>query len=343
MNRWLIIALVGLGAVGCRPGGGGPGPDGGVQDLANADRSVNLDQAQQPDQAQPPADLTTTPPDFSGVDLTGVDLTVVDLTVPADLTAPPPDQTVTPSDLTGARRTTIFDIDTGVVPSEGPSATTVYFVEDVIVTGVGRVRGASGTRCDYEAYVQDPNFTTHAGINLYQAKTGVAQDGGGTFCPFPPTSGTFFDNLQLGDRVTIVGVLSGSSFALPDGGGQGAVQHQIRVTNLMKTGTGTVTPVVITDGSTFVKYATGYETYEDMLVTIRPSSPGTLTNLDVARVGEFDFGGGHFEGRYRFFYGSSGDAGTFPVNNTTFTSITGIAQPAFGGGISPRLRTDFVP
>lgn len=314
MNRWLVIALVGLGAVGCRPGGTG-NLDSGVPDLA-----------QSQDLTVPPADQAVPPSD-----LTGVDLTVA-----------PPDQSTPPSDLTGATRTTINAIDNGTVPSEGPSATTVYYVEDVIVTGVGRVRGASGTRCDYEAYVQDPAFTTRAGINLYQAKTGITQDGGTTFCPFPPNSGTFFDNLQLGDKVTIVGVLSGSSFPLP-GGGQGPVQHQIRVTNLTKTGTGTVTPVVITDGSIFVKYATGYETYEDMLVTIQPSSPGTLTNLDVARAGEFDFGGGHFEGRYRFFYGSSGDAGTFPVDNSTFTSITGIAQPSFGGGISPRLKSDFVP
>ncbi|HEX2573997.1 MAG TPA: hypothetical protein VH877_30895 [Polyangia bacterium] len=333
MNRWLVVALVGLGVVGCR-GGGGSGSDassntdGGARDLAQTppDQTVNLDQA-------------VTPPDFSGVDLSGVDLAVA----PADLTAPPGDMAKPPSDLTGAIQTTINAIDTGAVPSEGPSATTVYYVQDVILTGLGRVRGVSGTRCDYEAFVQDPAGPAPSGINLYQAKTGVVQDGGTTFCPFPPNSGTFFDNLQLGDKVTIVGVLSGSSFALPDGGGQGPVQHQIRVTNLTKTGTGTVTPVVITDGSIFVKYASGYVTYEDMLVTIQPATAGTLTNLDVARVGEFDFGGGHFEGRYRFFYGSSGDAGTFPVNNSTFTSITGIAQPSFGGGISPRIRTDFVP
>ena len=342
MNRWLIIALVGLWATGCRSGGTGPGsdassPDSGVRDLASADQSATVDQAQPPpDQAQPP-------PDFSGVDLTGVDLAVVDQTVPADQTASPRDQSTFSSDLTGARSATIREIDTGVFPSEGPSATTVYYVQDVIVTGVGRVRGSSGTRCDYEAYVQDPVGPGPSGINLYQAKTGTVQDGGTTFCPFPPNSGTFFDNLQLGDKVTIVGVLSGGSFALPDGGGQGQVQHQIRVTNLTKTGTGTVTPVVIPDGSIFVKYAQGYVDYEDMLVTIQPAQPGTLTNLDVARVGEFDFGGGHWEGRYRFFYGSSGDAGTFPVNNSTFTRITGIAQPAFGGGISPRLKSDFVP
>jgi hypothetical protein len=46
---------------------------------------------------------------------------------------------------------------------------------------------------------------------------------------------------------------------------------------------------------------------------------------------------------YRFVYSAGLDGGSFPANNSTWSSITGIATPAYGGGLAPRLQSDFVP
>ena len=152
-------------------------------------------------------------------------------------------------------------------------------------------------------------------------------------------------NLQLGDRLTVVGRLSASSFPIPDGGGQlGQAQHQLVVTAITKTGTGTITPQVITDGSIFGKYAQGFVTYESMLVTIQPPQPGTVSGTDS--FGNFNFAGAAFASIYSFIYKSGLDGGItapFPADGSTWTSMTGIAQPNFGGGISPRSQSDFVP
>lgn len=248
-----------------------------------------------------------------------------------------PDLTATPGDLS-APADTIHDLIANATNGQK------LRVVDVVVTGVPRYSSTSSRGfCQYEAYVQDKAGQAPNGVRLYM-KGGMATvtDGGATRCPFPPTSGTLLDNFaDLGDVLTITG--SWGIFSPVTDGGLLPGQHEIDVTSgtIVKTGSGaTVTPVVITDTTPFVKFADGFVKYENTLVTIKPGAPGVVSAYD--NFGNYLFGGAQFRGDYRFVYNKA-DGGTFPANGLTFSTITGIALLPFGGGVAARTMADFVP
>ncbi len=247
-------------------------------------------------------------------------------------------------DMPSGMMATIHDIDTGVVPSM-----TTVTVTGAVLIGIGNYNGKSKTSmvCHYDAYIQDPNGVAPAGIKLFAAGKPCVQGDGGCFCPFPPKSGTLIDaitppNADLGAVVTVTGVVSDFAPTIPDAG-LGPVQHEIDVTNQSKasitvTGmNGQVTPYVVTDGTPFAVNGTGYVDYESMLVTVKPASPSQIGTLDQFK--NFTYAGAAFSGDYNYVYNNMK---TFPPANGTFSSITGIAEPAFGGGIAPRTMADFV-
>lgn len=237
--------------------------------------------------------------------------------------------------------TTINNIDTGVTPSG-----TRVAVRGVIVTGPARFEGTTKAgKCEYSTFVQDPNGPAPSGIKLYLTGQQCTQpDGGGTCrCPFAPNSGTPVDNVVVGDKVDVVGKADVYLPPVPDGGTLPIQQHEIVVTDgsITKNGTGAITPVVVTDPKAFALNGTGYKDYECMLVTVKPAQKAMVSTPD--QYGAFTFGGAQFAGLYRFIYGRDADGGTFPAPNSSWTSITGIAQPTFGGGIAPRDAKDFTP
>jgi hypothetical protein len=236
--------------------------------------------------------------------------------------------------VTGA---TLHDINTGVI---GDNVT--VSIGSLVVIGIAKLDGATGAnKCKYSAWVQDPTGTAPCGIKLYlTGATCQVQDGGSCPCQYPPSSGTEIDKVTtLGDVFTVVGTTSAYRPAVD--GGTLPPQHEIVVTTLTKTGTGSVTPVAVTTGTPFAVNGTGYQDYEGMLIKYQPASAASVGTVDS--YGAFTWSGAHFVGTYRFVYSSGLDGGTFPASNSTWSSITGIANPAYGGGLAPRQQSDFVP
>jgi hypothetical protein len=168
--------------------------------------------------------------------------------------------------------------------------------------------------------------------------TCTATDAGCT-CPLPSATGTALDVLTtLGDEFTVSGVVG--VFTPPTGDARTPPpQHEIDIPGRTKTGSGkVVAPTVVANGALFGFNGTGYATYENMLVQLQPASPFTISAPN--QFGDFSGAGANFAGIYRFVYGNGG---TFPAAASTWTSIAGIAQPAFGGGLAPRLMADFTP
>jgi hypothetical protein len=236
--------------------------------------------------------------------------------------------------------TTLTDINNGTV-ANGATVT----VTGLVVTGLVMTSKTSSTtnpKCKYSAFLQDPNGTTLSGIKLFLSVANCGTTDGGTcYCPYTPNSGTEFDKIQnLGDIFTVVGTVS--NYTPSSDGGTSPVQHEITPTTLTLTGTGgTITPYVATSPADFALSGTGYVTYESMVVTINAGSATTVGTVD--QYGAFTFDGAHFVGDYRYVYDAMLDGGVYPASNATFTSITGVADPAYNGGIGPRLPSDFVP
>jgi hypothetical protein len=254
-----------------------------------------------------------------------VDLSGADMAVPDDL-AVSPNADLRMPDLkpVGA---TAHDIDTDQF-LDGARVN----VEGLVVIGVPRLEDVTNQqRCVYGAYVQDPIGVAPAGLHLVvigdMCKPG---DMGSCRCNQPPTTNTVLDTITaLGDKVNVQGDVDIFQPA------NSPVQHSLLVVGITKTGTAAViTPIVFTDGTSFADDGLGYTSHENMLVKIQPSSAFTISTLDS--FGGFSGAGAEFVGYYRFHHPG------VPTDNSTWTSITGIAQPQFGGGIAPRVAGDFV-
>jgi hypothetical protein len=239
--------------------------------------------------------------------------------------------------LDGGSGATVHDINTGVI-GDGVTVS----VPGLVVVGITKFDGTtSSNRCKYSAWVQDPTGTAPCGIKLYMTgATCTVQDGGSCPCQYPPSSGTELDKVTtLGDVFTVAGTTSAYRPAVD--GGTLPAQHEIMVTTLTKTGTGSVTPVTVTDGTPFALNGTGYQDYEGMLIKYQPAAAASVGTVDS--YGAFTYSGAHFVGTYRYVYSAGFDGGVFPGSNSSWSSITGIANPAYGGGLAPRLQSDFVP
>ncbi|MSP63006.1 MAG: hypothetical protein EXR72_22255 [Myxococcales bacterium] len=266
----------------------------------------------------------------ANLDLTGI---IQDMTgqLPTDMAGGAKDAGV-------AMNVTIHDIDIGMV-SEKTKVTVTGAVIVGITTSGGPTK--SSMKCQYSAWVQDPKGAAPAGLKLYlTGKVCKPVDGGSCRCDFPPMSDTPLDAVDtLGDEFTITG--SVSLYAPTTDAGLGAIQHEIFVDSMTKTGSGKKITPLTPDPKLFAKDGAGFVNYEGMLVTIKPAQKATVSAPNM--YGEFTFGGAQFRGSYRFVYGHVGDGGTFPSPGASFSTITGIADPAFNGGVAPRVTEDFVP
>jgi hypothetical protein len=288
--------------------------------------------ANDPDLSMPIEDLAMTQalPDLAGdtpqVDLRGVDLTAVDMAVEgedlaesnADLRQPDLKPVVA----------TAHGIDTDQF-ADGARVT----VEGVVVIGVTRLEDVTnGQRCVYGAYAQDPLGAAPSGLHLVViGDLCTPGDQGSCRCKQPPTTNTVLDAITaLGDILSVHGEVD---LFQPMGS---ALQHNLKALTVTKTGSGgSITPITITDGTAFADNGAGYVADENMLVKIQPASPFTISAVDS--FGNFTGAGAEFTGYYRFFHPG------VPTDSSTWTSITGVAQLSFGGAITPRLATDFVP
>jgi hypothetical protein len=239
---------------------------------------------------------------------------------------------------------TINQIDTGLVPSKTPVT-----VNGLVLTGFANGEGhsKSSMKCEYDAYLQDPNGPAPSGIKLFLTGAVCTPSDGGCKCPYPPMSNTLLDmlgegnmGLELGAVVNITGTVD-IYVPNPTDAGIQPPQHEIDVTAIqVVSATGTpITPVVISDPQGIASFALngpGFAMYEDMLVTIKPAAPvaaGPLNNFN-----EYTYAGAYFSGDYNFAYSMKG---MYP-GNTPWSSITGIAEMGFGGQIAARVTSDFV-
>jgi hypothetical protein len=151
---------------------------------------------------------------------------------------------------------------------------------------------------------------------------------------------------NVGDVVDVYGWID--NYTPSSDAGLQPTQHELSLTT--KYGTGMIVkanmntpivPTVITDGTQFaLNTGAGFTNNEDMLVTIKPAAAAAITMPN--NFGEFLYSSASIGGFYRFTYSKANDGGTFPVTGDTFTSITGVATPAFGGHIAPRGQADFI-
>ena len=269
------------------------------------------------------------PPDGSATDLAVSDQSVTAsddlavLTITDALTSPPDSSA-------GYLTTTIHAIDIGLVAT-GSSVR----IPNAVVVGVANSVGHDKLtmRCNYDAWVEDASGAP-SGIMLFAVGavcTQDASDAGTSICQchLPPNSGTPLDQLMTpGDVFDLLGTTHTSGGA-----------HEIDTPTLTLTASGMpVTPVTISDAPTIASLAlngTGYVSYEGMLVTIKAASAMPTTAFD--NFGDFQFGGAQFSGDYNFAYSKTITQGA------KWSSITGVVEPAFGGGIAPRQASDFAP
>jgi hypothetical protein len=254
-----------------------------------------------------------------------------------DLTKSPADMAVLESDLANAD---LRQPDLKPVVATANAIDTNQFadgarvnVEGLVVIGVTRLEDVTNQqRCVYGAYAQDPIGAAPAGLHLSViGDMCTPGDMGSCRCKQPPATNTLLDTITaLGDLIDVQGEVD---IFQPL---NSPVQHSLRLVAITKTGSGgNITPTVFTDGTSFADDGLGYTSHESMLVKIQPASAFTISTVD--NFGNFSGSGAEFAGLYRFFY-----PGT-PPDSSTWSSITGVAQPAFGGGIAPRIPGDFVP
>src|SRR5262249_35112976 len=156
----------------------------------------------------------------------------------------------------------------------------------VVVVGIANNAGVSKSsmKCEYNAFVQDPNGQAPAGIELFATGGLCTTPDGGTkcnFCPFPPNSGTLLDVIgnptNLGAVIDVSGYTD--NFTPMTDGGLSPTQHEL-ILNPTKYPAGMIvpsgmnnpiTPTVITDGTMFAPMGAGFVMYEDMAVQIKPA------------------------------------------------------------------------
>lgn len=238
-------------------------------------------------------------------------------------------------------------IDTSGAAGSFGKGTAVKLTGVVVVTPSRFIEAMQNTRCDYLLHVQDPACTTPpCGIMaIVKGATKAAADK----CPFTDDTTSVLKGSRVGDMVDIEGVVdlrTWSPLAM-DGGTMSTIEHQVDIDTYVKTGTGTVTAMTVTDGSKFTTYGNGSEwnKYEGTLIKVQPGGKLQVTKVDGAvqpyhfytSPGNTDWGTDN-----RGLYRADGGA-DFPQVGLQFTSISGVPVMAFGGAIQPRFMNDFVP
>jgi hypothetical protein len=227
---------------------------------------------------------------------------------------------------------TVHDIDVGnVTPPQSVALT------GLVITGVALDDGVdpASQNCRYRAFAQDPAGVAPSGIVLYAYGPKCA--GAACACPSLPSSTSLLDPVAtLGDVYDAEGTVSTFS-----NGGEGGTPttHSVYLTNLSKTGSNApITPIPVSAPEQYGKGGEGFVTNESMLVKL--SAGGAFPVAKPDPVGSFEAAGGAWvSGDYRSAWW---DDGGFPTASTTLDSITGVASPIAGGGITPRTRADFV-
>ena len=190
-------------------------------------------------------------------------------------------------------------------------------------------------KCRYRAFAQDPVGAAPCGLVLYAFGAPCAE--AACVCAPLPTSGSLLDAVTtIGDVYDVEGDVSVVGEA-PDGGAP--VRHAIDLTGITKVGAGAfVTPIVVSASTDYGKDGAGYATNESMLVTLATGQAFPVGKPD-SRGSFAAAGGAWIAGDYRAAWWQDGG---FPTAVTKLQSITGVASPIAGGGITPRTPDDFV-
>jgi hypothetical protein len=240
-------------------------------------------------------------------------------------------------------------IDTSGAGGSFGKGTAVSLSGVVLTTPVTFFESQGKTRCDYEAWVQDPACTVPPCGLVIVAKgpTKAMTDN----CPSASGTTTPLAMLRMGDNVDIQGLVDtfvnmGSSD--PDGGTSTTViQHEVEVDSATKTaGTATITPMPVNQNNKFTGYGVGAEwaKYEGTLITMT-NTGGKLT----ASAGPNGFvfilnpGNSTWARTFNFAFGDLGASFDYPMPASQWTSVTGVVSLLFGGQILPRRFADFVP
>lgn len=230
----------------------------------------------------------------------------------------------------------------------------------VTTTPVNAFTASKKTVCKYDVVVQDPACTTPpCGIVLQE--TGMMNAAGVTTTQCIQAKGmTMLGGLMVGDKVDAAGVVD----IFPDMMNSAIAQHSITLDTVTKTGTGTITPIMVTDppmataNSNFVLHVTGsWSMYEGTLITVVPPTGSKLAVEMIDTATPYDFytsppspgtpsptTQAAWSTNYRYTYGGTGgDAGAFPALHSQWSSITGVVLTIFGGSVAPRFMQDFKP
>jgi len=226
---------------------------------------------------------------------------------------------------------TAHDIDVGNVEAEQPVA-----LKGLVITGVAIDDGVDPAteKCRYRAFAQDPAGEAPSGLVLYAY--GPQCQGAACACPSILSSGSLLDPVAtIGDVYDVEGSVS----IFSQGADGGPVTHSVYLTAMDKTGTNAlITPLAVSAAADYGKGGAGFVTNESMLVRLSTGAPFPVAKPDL--VGSFAAAGGAWiSGDYRAAWWQDGG---FPTALTELQSITGVASPIAGGGITPRTPDDFM-
>ena len=248
---------------------------------------------------------------------------------------------MTPTDLSGAdlarpMTVTAHDVATNVYPNN-----TMVSLDGLVVVGTAFARGPSKSgKCQYHAFLEDPTGAPPNALRLFLSSPCATDGGVCNGCPVPPNSGTVMDALtQLGDEFSVIGTVNTFGVLQTDAGPPHS-DHELTPISLTRTAVGKMfPPFLIANSFDFAQGSGSYTTYENMLVRIENN--GQAVQVKYTTPPDFHGTGASFFGTYSSSYSPNGPQ--FPLNNSAWRTIIGVVDPDSGGGVSPRIKADFVP
>ncbi len=244
------------------------------------------------------------------------------------------------------------EIDTNTIGGNFGSGTAVKLTGLIVTSPISGFAAMSKMDCVFEVFAQDPTCTTPpCGILLESNK--ITNPGGtGAFCDYSGAAMTTLKGIKTGDKVDVAGVVdtfSSTGMANDMTPSGTVVQHSVDVDSFTVDASDQPLPaptvVVDTTPSLFVAYSgSGWAMYEAMIVQLKPASGKFTTTLDSFGGWTCAPGGAHYADTFTSFFRPDGSAANmYPPNGSMFSSISGIVDLTFGGGILPTDPSDFHP
>jgi hypothetical protein len=267
---------------------------------------------------------------------------------PVDLSHPGQDLSFNPNDdlsmMQMMTSSSAHDIDTDAVAA----GTAVTLKGMISVDNVHRHLSKTTMYCEYRTIVMDQNCTTApCGVELYQRGIKLTDPNASTTdCPFADAAGSMTDMGSIKEYGDVMDV-TGSVKSFIDNTAPMTVKlHSLTVDTLTVTATKQPlpAPIAVTDQATslFVIHSgTGWNMYEGTYIKLSPAS-GKFTTQTPDQFGNFTVLPGGAQFSTADYFGPK-DAGVFPMPNSMYSSISGVANNDFGGAIQPLFPTDYAP